>query len=78
VNGVKALELTSTPRAQPSKYVMTLYINPATYLPESLDYAGQQDTFRWLPATKANISALSAVQVPRGFRRVKDAGGPGF
>jgi hypothetical protein len=46
-----------------------LWVDPSTYLPVRLRMTGQQQDFRWLRPTAANL-ALAKLAVPAGFRRV--------
>jgi hypothetical protein len=71
VNGVDAIELSG------SSGLITLWVNPATYLPVRLDSSppGQdaartQTSFEWLAPTQANLAQLK-LSVPAGFTQVQ-------
>jgi hypothetical protein len=48
---------------------LTLFVNPATYLPVELTIGPLQMHFQWLPPTPANLAQLKE-PVPAGFRQV--------
>jgi hypothetical protein len=59
----------------------TLWVDPATFLPVMVRWTWPHGTlaanFRWLPPTRANLTALN-VQVPSGFRAVQLPRGTGL
>jgi hypothetical protein len=63
VNGIDAIKITG----QPGR--LTLFVNPATYLPIQLDIGPLRMSFQWLPATPANLAQLK-VSVPAGYQQV--------
>lgn len=71
VDGVSAVRLTGTLGGITETY----WVSTATYLPVRITTVWghlpgyQQDDFRWLPPTTANLAKLG-VQVPAGFRQV--------
>ena len=65
VDGIDAIKITG----QTGRPALTLFVDPATYLPIQLDIGPLQMSFRWLPATPANLAQLK-VSVPAGFRQV--------
>lgn len=48
---------------------LTLWVNPATYLPVRLDDGGLQTDFQWLSPTRAELAQLN-MPIPAGFRKV--------
>jgi hypothetical protein len=76
VDGVDAIKISVGPaksdaleRGYLQQLRFALWVDPSTYLPVRLSMAGQQQDFRWLPATAANL-ALTRLTVPAGFRQV--------
>jgi hypothetical protein len=63
VGGVDALEITG------SSGHLTLWVNPATYLPVRLKLGGLQTDFQWLSPTPAGLALLN-MAVPAGFHQV--------
>jgi len=64
IGGVEALKITG------GSGQITLWVNPATYLPMRLDQGGLiQVSFQWLPATRANLAMLN-MPVPASFHQV--------
>jgi len=63
VGGVDALKITA------SSGPLTLWVNPATYLPMRLEAGGLQTDFQWLPPTPANLAMLN-MPAPAGFHQV--------
>lgn len=63
--GIDAIKITAgQPPAQ-----LTLFVDPATYLPVQLSLGPLRMSFQWLAATPANL-ALLKVAVPAGFQQV--------
>jgi hypothetical protein len=48
---------------------LTLWVNPATYLPVRLKLGGLQTDFQWLSPTPAGLALLN-MPVPAGFHQV--------
>ena len=65
VDGINAIKITG----QTGPPALTLFVNPATYLPIQLNIGPLRINFQWLPATPANL-ALLKVAVPAGFQQV--------
>jgi hypothetical protein len=65
VDGIDAIKITG----QAGRPTLVLLVDPATYLPIQLDIGPLRISFRWLPATPANLAQLK-VSVPPGFRQV--------
>jgi hypothetical protein len=63
VGGADALKITANSGR------LTLWVNPATYLPVRLETGGLQTGFQWLSPTAANLSMLN-MPVPAGFHQV--------
>lgn len=68
INGIDAIKLTSGTAG--SLTSTTLLVNPVTYLPIQVTTGPMQSTFRWLPATPANLAHLQ-VTVPAGYQQVQ-------
>jgi hypothetical protein len=66
VDGVDTIKLVGTAKSKARP--LTVYVDPATYLPLRVVELGQQTDYQWLQATPANIAQLR-VPVPAGFRR---------
>jgi len=66
VDGVDAIKLIGTAKSKARP--LTVYVDPATYLPLRVVELGQQTDYQWLPATPARVAQLR-VPVPAGFRR---------
>jgi hypothetical protein len=65
VDGIDAIKITAgQPPAQ-----LTIFVDPATYLPVQLSLGPLRMSFQWLDATPANL-ALLKVAVPAGFQQV--------
>lgn len=63
VDGVDALKITG------NSGHLTLWVNPATYLPMRLEAGGLQTDFQWLRPTPAHRATLD-MPVPAGFHQV--------
>lgn len=63
VGGVNALEIKG------SSGHLTLWVNPATYLPVRLETGPLRIDFQWLPPTPAHLAMLN-MPVPAGFHQV--------
>jgi hypothetical protein len=63
VGGVDAIKITA------SSGHLTLWVNPATYLPMRLQDGGLQTDFQWLHPTPGNLAMLN-MPVPAGFHQV--------
>jgi hypothetical protein len=63
VDGIDAIKITR------SAGRLTLFVDPATYLPIQLDVGPLRISFQWLPATPASLAQLK-VPVPVGFQQV--------
>jgi hypothetical protein len=63
VDGVDALTIAATSGH------LTLWVNPATYLPVQLEAGGLQTDFQWLHPTPGNLAMLT-MPVPAGFHQV--------
>jgi hypothetical protein len=63
VDGIDAIKITG----QADR--LTLFVNPASYLPIRLDIGPLRMSFQWLPATPANLAQLK-VSVPAGYQQV--------
>jgi hypothetical protein len=66
VDGIDAIKITGLAGR------LTLFVNPATYLPIQLDMGPFGISFKWLPATPANLAQLK-VSVPAGYQQVPPA-----
>jgi hypothetical protein len=64
VDGIDAIKLTTG-----GKYPLTLWVDPATFLPVRFDASGIQDDYQWLAPTPANLALLDE-PIPPGFRQV--------
>jgi hypothetical protein len=70
IDGIDAIKLAgSTPGW------ITLWVDPATYLPIQVTDGAVQSEFQWLPASAANLAQLNVV-VPAGFQQVQPPPGP--
>jgi hypothetical protein len=76
VDGVDAIKITvgagksdALTRGYLQRTRFVLWVNPSTYLPVRLRMTGQQQDFRWLRPTEANL-ALTKLTVPAGFPQV--------
>jgi hypothetical protein len=67
VDGADALKITSNSGR------LTLWVDPATYLPLRLETGGLQTDFQWLRPTPAHRAMLN-MPVPAGFRQVPPPG----
>jgi hypothetical protein len=65
VDGIDAIKITAG--QQPAQ--LTIFVDPATYLPVQLSIGPLRMSFQWLDATPANL-ALLKVAVPAGFQQV--------
>ncbi len=63
VDGIDAIKITG----QTGR--LTLFVDPATYLPIQLDIGPFGISFQWLPAAPANLAQLK-VSVPAGYQQV--------
>jgi hypothetical protein len=64
-DGIDAIKISG----QTSRPALTLFVDPATYLPIQLNIGPFGISFQWLPATPANLAQLK-VPVPAGFQQV--------
>jgi hypothetical protein len=65
VDGIDAIKITAG--QQPAQ--LTIFVDPATYLPVQLSLGPLRMSFQWLDVTPANL-ALLKVAVPAGFQQV--------
>lgn len=63
VDGIDAIKISGQGRP------LTLFVDPATYLPIQLDIGPGQIDFTWLQPTAANLAQLK-LSIPAGFRQV--------
>jgi hypothetical protein len=78
VDGQQVIKLADTKGATGLVLGLTLYVSPHSYLPVLAADPLGRESFRWTPATRANLDAL-APDVPAGFRHVaKGAFGGGL
>jgi hypothetical protein len=78
VDGIDAIKLTGahlTVAKGIEEAGVTLWVDPATYLPVRLDEPGLQTDFRWLHPTQANLALLKE-SIPAGFQQVLPAQEP--
>jgi hypothetical protein len=64
IDGTDALKITG------NSGQLTLWVNPATYLPVRLQTGGLRTDFQWLRPAPAHRAVLN-LPVPAGFRQVQ-------
>jgi hypothetical protein len=73
VVGKQAVDGTDAVKITGNSGHLTLWVNPATYLPVRLQAGGLRTDFQWLRPTPAHRAMLN-ISVPAGFRQVPPPG----